>query len=262
MRASFPVKKFPWKTHLPAFIFVMIAIFVSISVYDSLPDRLATTFDFKNNPTGYMNKATYTYMILGFMAIMTGLFLVLDRLYFYFTFPVPLMSAISGAMQLFILFMHIFILDLHNLPEMSVITSIIVLCAVPCLYFFIHLKIFQRDEGEGPRGLPLWQDVSPHSWLAKVFFFVRPILPDRVITYDDGLVIKASLYRIMVPWDQIRLIEHATVNDIMRKMAIKLTSAPSRSVKLYQKDQKLPIIFSISDESRLISEWKQRAKKA
>jgi hypothetical protein len=258
MKPTFPVREFPWIAHLPAVLFVLIAIVVSVSVYDSLPDRLATTFDFKNRPVGYMNKDTYMAMIIGYMSVMAVFFLALDRLYLYFIFPVPLMSAISGAIQVFILIMHMMILDIHILPDMSVLASIIVMCAIPCVYLVIHFKVFRRDEDEDHRGMPLWLDVPPHGWISRVFFFVSPILPNKVIAYNEGLVLKARLYRFMIPWAQIRSIEHATTGEAMSKMALRISSAPSRSVKLYLADQKLPVIFSIADEPRLIDEWKQR----
>ncbi len=258
MKPTFPVREFPWMTHVPAVLFVLIAIVVSISVYESLPDRLATTFDFENKPVGYMNKDTYTAMILGYMVVMAGLFLALDRLYFYFIFPVPLMSAISGAMQVFILTIHLMILDIHIFPDISVMASIIVLCSIPCLYVVIHFKVFRGDEDTGHRGIPLWLDVPPHGWISKVFFFVSPILPHKVIAYNEGLVLKARLYRFMIPWDQIRSIEHATTGEALGKIALRISSAPSRSVKLYLVDQKLPVIFSIADEPRLINEWKRK----
>ena len=94
-----------------------------------------------------------------------------------------------------------------------------------------------------------------------IFFFIRPILPNEVIAYNEGLALKARIYNFMIPWDQIRLIEHASTSEAMGKMALRIASAPSRSVKMYLVGHKLPVIFSIADESRLINEWKQRTKR-
>lgn len=259
MKPTFPVRGFPWLTHVPAVLFVVIAIGVSIFVYDSLPDRLATTFDFKNNPVGFMDKDTYTLLVPGYMVVMAGLFLVLDRFIFFFIFPVPLMSAISGAIQVFTLVMHLYILDIHILPDMSVMTSIIVLCTIPCLYIIIHFKAFRRDKDEGHRGVPLWLDVPPQGWLSRVFFFVGPLLPAKVTAYNEGLVLYAKLYCFMIPWNQIRSIEHATAGEALSKMGLRISSSPSKSVKLFLVDRKIPIIFSIADESRLINEWKKKS---
>ena len=74
-------------------IILVLAVVTTIVVYDSLPTRLATTWDFQNNPTGFMQKANYVAIVLGYMIGMAVLFVALDRLVVYPIFPVPLMSA-------------------------------------------------------------------------------------------------------------------------------------------------------------------------
>ena len=101
-------------------------------------------------------------------------------------------------------------------------------------------------------------DKPPHGLLDTILFFIRPILPNETRAYDDGLVIKAALYSIAIPWDTIEEAGKASVTEAMGGMAVRLASNSSHAVRLKLKDARLPLIFSVSDEARLIQEWEGR----
>jgi hypothetical protein len=258
MKATFPVEEFPWETYMSTVLFVAVAVVATGVVYGSLPARLATTWDFQNNPVGYMQKASYVKLVLGFMLVMAVLMPILDRFYVYPVFPVPMMSAISGSLELFCLIMHLLIINVLILPGLTVTHTIFVLLGTPCAYAILHMIVFRSDAADLPRGLPLWTDTPPHSWLTVVFFFARPILPHKVIAYNEGLLLQAATYRFAIPWEQIRLIKQASTGEAMGGIGVRVVSAPSRSVKLYLAGHKLPVIFSIEDEARLTAEWEKR----
>ena len=258
MKAPYLAHKFPWITYAPTVLFIVLAVLSTSAVYDTLPARIATTFDFENNPAGYMQKTTYTVVILGYMIAMASIFMVFDRFYMYVIFPVPLTSAISGAIQLFTLIMHLMILDIGIFPDLSVTWSIIMICTIPCAYVLIHMVALRRMDNDISDRNPLWTDNSPQSWLTTVFFFTRPILPHKVVAYRKGLVLRATTYSFGISWDQISSIEHVSSRKAMTGTGVRLNTSPSRSVKLKLKDKKLPLIFSIDNEKRLIREWKAR----
>jgi hypothetical protein len=257
MKATFPARDFPWLTYTFPVFFVAVAVLVTIAVYGSLPTRLATTFDFNNNPTGFMNKATYVTVVIGFMAAMLFIMIVMDRYYIYPIFPVPMMSAICGAIQLFCLIIHLLILEVPVLPETGILGTLVILLGLPCVYVYLHMTLYRGEEEELPHGRPLWTDTPPQGWLSVVFFVFRPILPHEVIAYAEGLVLKSRTYRFMIPWKQIRSIRRATVSEAMGAMGMRVVSAPSRSVMLHLSGQKLPMVFSIDNEARLIGEWEK-----
>jgi hypothetical protein len=239
-------------------LFVVIAIVTTMTVYDSLPETLTTTWDFHNRPTGYMQKTSYAAVVLGYMGGMLVLLMVLDRFLVYPLFPVPLMSAIAGWMELFCLLGHLAILDMGVIPTKTVFGTIILLFSVPSVYVAVHMKLFRGPMSELPQGVPLWIDNPPHSWLTTVFFFVRPILPREIIAYNEGLVLRSSTYHFLIPWEQIRSVKHAKMKMAMMGWGVRLVSAPSRSVEVSLVDGKLPLIFSIDNEARLIAEWERR----
>jgi hypothetical protein len=241
-------------------LIVAVAVAITVVVYDTLPARIATTWDFQNNPVGYMQKTNYVIVILGYMIGAAILFMALDRLVVYRAFPVPLMSAIAGGMELFCLLMHLAILEVFDALNLSIFETILMLCSIPCLYVIVHMIFFRQNRDNRPMGLPLWIDIPPHSWWTRIFFFVRPILPHKVIAYDQGLVLRASLYAFTIPWKQIRMLTRATTIEALGAMAVRVPSAPSRSVKLSLKDAGLPVIFSIDNAARLIAEWERRCK--
>jgi hypothetical protein len=258
MKATFPARDFPWRTYMPTVLFIATAVLVTVSVYGSLPERIATTFDFENNPTAFLNKATYIMVLIGYMIIMACIMLIMDRRYLYPVFPVPMMSAICGAIQLFCLIMHLIILEILVFPEAGIVGTLVILLGLPCIYVIVHMKFYRRDEDALPQGRSLWTDNPPHSWLTVVFFFARPILPHKVMAYAEGLVLQSSTYRFMIPWEQIRIIRRATAGEAMTADAMRVVSSPSRSVIMHLVDQKLPVVFSIDNEARLISEWENR----
>jgi hypothetical protein len=258
MKATFPARDFPWRTYTPTVLFIAIAVLVTVAVYGSLPERIATTFDFENRPTAFMDKATYVTVLIGYMIIMAVIMLVVDRLYSYPVFPVPMMSAICGAIQLFCLIMHLILLEIPVFPETGVFGTIVLLLGLPCMYVTLHMRLYRGGEDELPRGKPLWTDSPPHGWLSTVFFFARPILPHKVMAYAEGLVLQSSTYRFMIPWKQISAMRSATLGEAMGAKAVRVVSSPSRSVILRLAGQKLPLVFSIDNESRLISEWENR----
>ena len=120
--------------------------------------------------------------------------------------------------------------------------------------------IFRRMDNDISDSSPLWTDKSPQSWLTTVFFFARPILPHKVVAYRKGLVLRATTYSFGISWDQITSIEHATSREAMTGKGMRLNTSPSRSVKLKLKDKKLPLVFSIDNEKRLISVAKARLR--
>jgi hypothetical protein len=258
MTATFPARDFPWRTYTPTIVLIAISILVTVSVYGSLPERIATTFDFENKPTAFMNKSTYVTVVIGYMIIMAVVMALLDRYYTYPVFPVPMMSAICGAIQLFCLIMHLIILEIPVLPETGILGTLVILLGLPCIYVPLHMKVYREVEDELPHGRPLWIDNPPHSWLSVIFFFVRPILPRKVTAYTEGLVLQSSTYRFMIPWKQISMIRRATVGEAMGAKAMRVVSSPSSSVIIHLLDQKLPLVFSIDNEARLISEWENR----
>ena len=239
-------------------IIVVIAVVITTVVYDSLPTRLATTWDFQNNPVGFMQKANYVMMILGYMIGIAVLIMAMDRIFIYELFPVPVMSAVGGAIELFCLLIHLTIINVPVLPNLTILGTIFMLCGTPCAYIVVHMILFRGRGDEVPVGIPLWVDSPPQSWFTIVFFFVRPILPHKVIAYDEGLVLHAAIYRFMIPWKQIRSLKHATTRKTLSGMGIRVSSSPSRSVELYLAGFKLPLIFSIDNEVRLIAEWEKR----
>ena len=258
MRATFPVREFPWKMYSGTVIILVIAVVTTIVVYDSLPARLATTWDFQNNPTGFMQKANYVAIILGYMIGMAVLFMALDRFVVYPIFPVPLMSAVGGAMELFFLLIHLSIINVGVPPNLTILETIIMLCAAPCAYVIVHMVFFRGTMDDMPGSIPLWIDKPPQSFLTTVFFFVRPILPREVIAYNEGLILQAATYHFMIPWEQIRSLKRATTKKAMLGVGVRLSSSPSKSVVLYLEDFKVPLIFSIENEARLIAEWQNR----
>ncbi|MBW1859977.1 MAG: DUF1648 domain-containing protein [Deltaproteobacteria bacterium] len=258
MRQTFPVRGFPWMMYAGPVLIVGIAVVTTIVVYDSLPATLATTWDFQNNPTGFMQKTNYVAAVLGYMIGMAVLFMALDRFMVYRLFPVPLMSAIGGAMELFCLLVHLSIINVGLPPDLTILQTIIVLFAAPCAYVYVHMKLFRGTMGDMPAGIPLWIDKPPQSFLTTVFFFVRPILPREIIAYNEGLVLHAATYHFMIPWGQIRSLKHATTSKAMMGMGVRLASSPSRSVELRLVEGRLPLIFSIDNEARLIAEWEKR----
>jgi hypothetical protein len=239
-------------------LFVVIAIVTTIMVYDSLPETLATTWDFHNRPTGHMQKTSYVAVVLGYMGGMFVLLMALDRFMIYPLFPVPLISAIAGWMELFCLLMHFAILDIGVIPTKTVFGTIVLLLVVPSIYVAVHMKLFRGTMSELPQGVPLWIDNPPHGWITTIFFFVRPILPREIIAYSEGLVLRSSTYHFMIPWKQIRSVKHATMNMAMMGWGVRIVSSPTRSVEVSLKDGKLPLIFSIDNEARLIAEWEKR----
>jgi hypothetical protein len=239
-------------------LFVVIAIVTTIMVYDSLPETLTTTWDFHNRPTGHMQKTCFVAVLLGYMVGMMLLFIVLDCFMVYPLFPVSLMSASIGWLELFCLLMHLAILDLGVIPTKTVFGTIILVLAVPSVYVAVHMKLFRGTMSELPQGVPLWVDNPPHGWLTTIFFFVRPILPREIIAYKEGLVVHASTYHFMIPWKQIRSVKHATMGMAMMERGVRLASSPSRSVEVSLVDGKLPLIFSIGNKGRLIAEWERR----
>ena len=120
------------------------------------------------------------------------------------------------------------------------------------------MKVYRGDEDALPHGRPLWTDNPPQSWLTVVFFFARPILPHKIMAYAEGLVLQSSTYRFMIPWKQMGTIRSATVGEAMGAKAMRVVSSPSRSIIIHLVDQKLPVVFSIDNEARLISEWENR----
>jgi hypothetical protein len=258
MKATFPAKDFPLKTYAPTVLLIAIAIAVTVAVYGSLPERIATTFDFENNPTAFLNKATYVTVMLGYMIIMALVMLILDWRYTYPVFPAPMMSAMCAAIQLFCLIMHLILLEVLILPGKSILGTLVILLGLPCIYIVLHMKFYRGAEDELPHERPLWTDTPPHGWLSVVFFFVRPILPNKVMAYAEGLVLQSSTYRFMIPWKQIGTIRRATIGETMSAKAMRVVSSPSRSVLVRLVDQKVPLVFSIDNEARLIAEWKSR----
>jgi hypothetical protein len=239
-------------------MFIVIAVLYTITVYGSLPERIATTFDFHNNPTGFMNKNTYNMILIGYMIIMALILMILDRIYVYPVFPIPLMSAICGAMELFCLIMHLAILEAPVFEGTGVFGTLVILLGLPCVYMLLHMKVYKGEEEELPRESPVWTDRPPHGWLSTVFFFARPILPHKVLAYAEGLVLQSSTYRFMIPWKQINSLRRATYSEAMGAWAMRVVSSPSRSVIMHLADQKLPLVFSIDNRERLISEWENR----
>ena len=71
-------------------------------------------------------------------------------------------------------------------------------------------------------------------------------------------MLHAVTYHFMIPWEQIRSLKHATTSKAMLGMGVRLSSSPSKSVELYLADFKVPLIFSIDNEARLIAEWEKR----
>jgi hypothetical protein len=258
MKATFPAKDFPLKTYVPTVLLIAIAVVVTVAVYGSLPERIATTFDFENNPTAFLNKATYVTALIGYMIIMALVMLLLDWRYTYPVFPVPMMSAMCGAIQLFCLIMHLILLEVLILPGKSILGTLVILLGLPCIYIVLHMKFYRADEDDLPHERPLWTDTPPHGWLTVIFFFARPILPHKVMAYAEGLVVQSSTYRFMIPWKQIDAIRRATVSEAMGAKAMRVVSSPSRSVIVHLVGQKLPLVFSIDNEARLIAEWKNR----
>ena len=261
MRGTFPVREFPWMMYSGTVIILVIAVVTTIVVYDSLPTRIATTWDFQNNPTGFMQKANYVAIVLGYMIGMAVLFVALDRFFVYPIFPVPLMSAVGGALELFCLLIHLSIINVGVLPNLTILETIIMLCAAPCVYVVVHIMLFRGAMGDMPGDIPLWIDKPPQSFLTTVFFFVRPILPREVVAYNEGLVLHAATYHFMIPWVQIRSLKHATTSKAMFGIGVRLSTSPSKSVELYLADFKVPLIFSIDNEARLIAEWEKRREK-
>ena len=78
MKATFPVRDFPWTSYVPTVLFIAMAVLVTVTVYGSLPHRIATTFDFQNNPVGYMNKTIYVTVLIGYMMIMAIIMMIMD----------------------------------------------------------------------------------------------------------------------------------------------------------------------------------------
>jgi hypothetical protein len=258
MKSTFPAKDFPWGPYAPTVVLIAVAVLITVSAYGSLPERIATTFDFKNNPVGWMDKGTFFSMLIGYMLIMAIIMVMLDKLYTYPVFPVPMMSAICGAIELFCLIMLLLTLEILAFPKTGVFGALAALIVLPCIYAILHMKVYRGDEEALPRGRPLWTDRPPRGWLSVIFFFVRPLLPHKVMAYAEGLVLQSSTYRFMIPWGQISRIRGATVGEALGAKAVRVVSSPSRSVLLHLKNRKTPLVFSIKDEARLISEWKGR----
>jgi hypothetical protein len=120
--------------------------------------------------------------------------------------------------------------------------------------------IFRSGSDEIPRETPLWFDTPPHSWLTVFFFFLRPILPHQIIAYNSGLVLRSKIYCFRIPWEQIRSLEHAATWEALGGRTIRISSSPSRSVKLKLVDHKYPLIFAINNEDRLLAEWEKHKK--
>ena len=152
-------------------IILVLAVVTTIVVYDSLPTRLATTWDFQNNPTGFMQKANYVAIVLGYMIGMAVLFVALDRLVVYPIFPVPLMSAVGGALELFCLLIHLSIINVGVLPNLTILETIIMLCAAPCAYVVVHMMLFRGTMGDMPGDIPLWIDNPPPEFSYNRFLF-------------------------------------------------------------------------------------------
>ncbi len=256
MKATFPVRTFPWMHYLPAAIFCVAATAASAIVYEGLPERLATSFGPAGQPTGWMAKESYTAFMLGAMWGVLVLLLALDRLLVYGSFPVPVLSAIAGATELLHLVIHLGIIGIYQMEGKSVWTTMPVVLALFVAYIVVHCRVARR-RGDEPETPPLWTDFPPHGILSAVFFFVRPFFPE-IRAHEEGLVLRAWLYTFAVPWDAIESVEHATVWEAMASMGVRIASKPSRAVKLRLAGMKLPLIFSIEDESRLVEEWKKR----
>ena len=257
MKPTFPVRSFPWAHYLPAVLFCAAATVISAVVYGELPGRLATSFDFEGTPTGWMTKRSYVTLMLGAMWGMLAFLLALDRLLAYRSFPAPVLSAVTGGTELFLLAIHLGTIRLYRLEGVHALIVLSGILALFTVYVAVHCLVARTGEDEPP-GPPLWVDFTPHGLLDTVLFFVRPFLPGEVRAYEEGLVLRAWLYTFFVPWDTIEALAHATVWEAVGGMAVRVASSPSRAVKLKLSGTKLPLIFSVEHEDRLIEEWERR----
>lgn len=257
MKPTYPVREFPWRLYLIPAAFCIAASVVSLAIYDRLPERLATHFDFEGKPNGWTAKGPYVAMMLGIMWAMLLFFALLDRFLVYRTLPTPLMSSITGATELFFLLIHLGILRILNVQTSPPLT-IVGFVAAMCAYIVAHCWLFRSGPGERSTAEPLWIDRPPHGLLDTILFFIRPILPNEIRAYDEGLVVNAALYSIAIPWDTIEEAAKATRAEAMGGMAVRVASNSSHAVKLKLKDARLPLIFSVEEEARLINEWKER----
>ncbi len=257
MKPTFPVRSFPWVHYVVPALFCVAATVASALVYDELPERVATNFGPDGRPIGWMAKGSYTALILGAMWGMLAFLLVLDRLLVYRTLPAPILSSVTGAMELLHLAFHLCVIDVYGLEGTR--ASIVVTASFALLigYVVVHCLIARSREDEPP-GPPLWVDYPPHGLLDTILFFVRPLLPGEVRAHEEGLVLRAWLYAFAIPWETIEAITHATVWEALGGMAVRVASSPSRAVKLKLSGTKLPLIFSIQDERRLVEEWEKR----
>lgn len=257
MKPTFPVRSFPWAHYVVPALFCVAATIALALVYDSLPERLATNFDFEGTPTGWMAKGSYTALILGAMWGMLAFLLALDRFLVYRSFPAPVLSAVTGGTELFMLAIHLGTIQVYRLEGVPASIILTVILALFAVYVAVHCLVARRHEEE-PAGPPLWTDYPPHGLLDTILFFVRPFLPGEVRAYEEGLVLRAWLYTFAIPWETIEAITHATVWEAVGGMAVRVASSPARAVKLKLSGTKLPLIFSIQDERRLIEEWERR----
>lgn len=258
MKPTFPVRSFPWAHYAVPALFCVIATVASVLVYEGLPERLARNFR-DGRPAGWMTKGSYVALMLGSMWGILVLFLALDRLLVYRMFPAPEMSAGTGAMELLCLaeYLNIIKVNVYGLEGVPASISAPVVLVLLVAYVAIHCMIARR-RGEEPQSPPLWVDYPPHGLLDTVFFFVRPFLPGEVRAYEEGLILRAWLYTFAVPWETIESITHATRWEVFAGSATRMVSSPSRAVRLTLSGVKLPLIFSIEDERRLVEEWEKR----
>jgi hypothetical protein len=91
-----------------------------------------------------------------------------------------------------------------------------------------------------------------------VLFFASPLYIREIAAYNEGIVIRAPMYVFTIPWKNIRKIVQVSGWKAVMGMAVRVVSDASSAVRMEITGMKLPLIFSVANQERLIEEWKKR----
>ncbi|MBN1882293.1 MAG: DUF1648 domain-containing protein [Deltaproteobacteria bacterium] len=242
------------RSHLPAFVIVLIVIVVGVLLLPSLPEEVPIHYDRAGNPDA---SGPATLVVTLFSASMLGMFifmLISDIFLVYPVLPGKMMAAINAviAATMSVVYGTALAMDLGKIENMNtglVLGFLIIIAVCLFLYFAAARRL---DESVSALGSVEYFEKTSPSWFYYLFIFAIPLIPRYLLLSDRGIGILGVLYRITIPW-----------YDVDSVTAMDLTTGGKKAglpVKIYHTFTNLVLVRITGKKASIIISPREREK--